>query len=250
MTEKGLLLVTGGSRGIGAAVAKRAAKKGWTVALTYRSNRQEAEALVASIRDEGGRASCHQCDVGDEASILRLFEAIDGLDQPLRGLVNNAGIVDQASPLAAMTTERMRRVFDVNILGAFIVAREAIRRMARSDGTAGGAIVNVSSIAAKLGGAGTYVDYAASKGAIDTLTVGLGLELAGQGVRVNAVRPGIIDTDIHADAGDPQRVDRVGSSLPMQRAGEPEEVADAILYLLSDEASYVTGALLDVSGGR
>ncbi len=250
MPEKGLLLVTGGSRGIGAAVARQAAAEGWKVAFTYRKAQHEAESVAASIRADGATVSIHRCDVGDEGDILGLFEEIDALGLPLRGLVNNAGIVDQSMDLAAMDTGRLERMFRVNVLGAFLVAREAIRRMSKRHGGQGGAIVNVSSIAAKLGGAGSYVDYAASKGAIDTMTVGLGLELADQGVRVNAVRPGIIDTDIHADAGTPDRVQQIGHQLPMKRAGQPEEVADAVLYLLSEKASYVTGALLDISGGR
>lgn len=243
------LLVTGGGRGIGAATVRLAARRGYRVCFTYQARRDAAEALVAEVAAAGGEAHAFAADVADEAAMLGVFAAIDALG-PLAALVNNAGIVEPQARLAQLDVARIRRIFDTNVLGAFICAREAVRRMSTAHGGAGGAIVNVSSKAAQLGGAGEYVDYAASKGAIDTLTVGLAREVAAEGVRVNAVRPGLIYTDIHARGGEPARVDRLRSGVPMQRGGTADEVAGAILWLLSDEASYVTGATLDVAGGR
>ncbi|WP_152046511.1 SDR family oxidoreductase [Aureimonas psammosilenae] len=243
------MLVTGGSRGIGAAVARLAAAKGWAVAVNYASNERAAADVVAAIETNGGTALAVRGDVGSEADVLRMFEAVDRRG-PLKALVNNAGVVDEASRLDAFTAERLDRMFRVNVLGTIICAREAVRRMSTVHGGTGGAIVNVSSAAAKLGAPGLYVDYAAAKGAVDTLTVGLAKEIAGEGVRVCAVRPGIIETEIHASGGQPNRVAELTPSLPMRRAGSAEEVAKAILWLVSDEASYSTGAILDVSGAR
>ena len=249
-TENKLLLVTGGSRGIGAAVAKLAAEAGWTVALTYRAAKDEAMAVVSDIERAGGRASAHQCDTAERASIRAMFEDIDTLGVPLRGVANNAGMVNLAKPFMDKDAEEIERLYAVNTLGATLVIHAAAKRMAKSRGGAGGSIVTTSSIASRLGGAGASVEYSASKAAMDCLTFGLGAELASDGIRVNAVRPGIIDTDIHADIGMPNRVEKIGNTLPMGRAGTPEEVARTILFLLSDDASYVSNAILDVSGGR
>jgi len=244
------ILITGGSRGIGRATALLCAGEGWNVAINYASDADAATDTVDAASARGGKAFAMQGDVRDEAAMIALFdravETFGGLD----GIVNNAGIVAPKSTVAQMDVARMRTVFDTNILGAYIVAREAARRMGRSAGGRGGSIVNVSSAAARLGSAGEYVDYAGSKGAVDTMTTGLAGELAPEGVRVNAVRPGLIDTDIHASGGQPDRADRIGSKTPLGRAGTAEEVAQAILWLLSDKASYVTGAFVDVSGGR
>jgi len=245
-----VLLVTGGSRGIGAAVSVAAAQHGWAVAVNYASNKDAAEAVVETIREAGGEAIAIAGDVGKPEDIKSIFTKIDAHFGRLDGLVNNAGIVDVIQRLDEMTPERLERMFRINITGSMLVAAEAVRRMSTRHGGKGGVIVNVSSIAATLGGGGQYVDYAASKGAIDTFTVGLAREVAAEGIRVNAVRPGIIDTDIHAAAGLPDRARDIAPQLPMKRAGTADEVADSILYLLSPHASYITGALLDVSGGR
>ncbi|MFS8111980.1 SDR family oxidoreductase [Rhizobium jaguaris] len=251
MTGKSpVLLVTGGSRGIGAAVSIAAARQGWAVAVNYASNKAAAETVVSAIRDAGGEAIAIVGDVGSADDIRSIFSAVDQHFGRLDGLVNNAGIVDRVQRLDEMTPERLDRMFRINITGSMLAAAEAIRRMSTRHGGKGGAIVNVSSVAATLGGGGQYVDYAASKGAIDTFTLGLAREVAAEGIRVNAVRPGIIDTEIHAAAGLPERAREIAPQLPMKRAGTAEEVADAILYLLGAQASYITGAILDVSGGR
>ena len=245
-----VLLVTGGSRGIGAAVSVAAAQHGWAVAVNYASNKEAAEAVVATIREAGGEAIAIPGDVGKPEDIKSIFATIDAHFGHLDGLVNNAGIVGVIQRLDEMTPERIDRMFRVNVTGSMLVAAEAVRRMSTRHGGKGGVIVNVSSLAATLGGGGQYVDYAASKGAIDTFTVGLAREVAAEGIRVNAVRPGIIDTDIHAAAGLPDRARDIAPQLPMKRAGTADEVADSILYLLGPHASYITGAVLDVSGGR
>ncbi|HET9223405.1 MAG TPA: SDR family oxidoreductase [Roseiflexaceae bacterium] len=244
------LLVTGGSRGIGAATAHLAAQRGYIVCITYLRNQAAAEAVVAGITANGGRALAFAADVGVEREVVRLFEQIDVQLGPVTALVNNAGILEQQMRVDQMDAARLQRIFTTNIVGPFLCAREAVRRMSTVYGGTGGAIVNVSSGAARLGAPGEYVDYAASKGAIDTFTIGLAKEVATEGIRVNAVRPGVIYTQIHASGGEPQRVDRVKASVPMQRGGQAKEVARAILWLLSDEASYITGACLDVTGGR
>ena len=245
-----VVLITGASRGIGAATALLAAQKGFAVAVNYANNSLAADEVVRQIRAGGGTAMAVQADVAQEAQVLAMFELIDAKLGPLSGLVNNAGVVDVASRVDAMTVERLQRMFNTNIIGAFICAREAVKRMSTRHGGAGGSIVNLSSAAARIGSPGQYVDYAASKGAIDTFTLGLAKEVAVEGIRVNAVRPGIIDTDIHASGGDPGRAARMAVQLPMQRAGTALEVAQAIVWLLGPEASYTTGALVDVAGGR
>jgi NAD(P)-dependent dehydrogenase (short-subunit alcohol dehydrogenase family) len=242
--------VTGGSRGIGAATARLAAQRGYTVCITYLQNQIAAEAVVADIAATGGRAIAMAADVSAEREVIRLFEQVDAQLGPISALVNNAGILEQQMRVDQMDAARLQRVFTTNIVGPFLCARQAVRLMSSSYGGAGGSIVNVSSGAARLGAPGEYVDYAASKGAIDTFTIGLAKEVATEGIRVNAVRPGVIYTEIHASGGEPQRVDRVKAAVPMQRGGQAEEVAQAILWLLSDEASYITGACLDVTGGR
>ena len=244
------MIVTGGGRGIGAATARLGAERGYAVAINYQRNRETAEALVRKINDSGGKAIAVAGDVALEADVVRLFETVDRSLGRLNALVNNAGIVDRGTRVEHLGAERITRMFAVNVTGSFLCAREAVTRMSTRHGGGGGAIVNVSSIASRLGGAGEYVDYAASKGAIDTFTVGLAKEVGPEGIRVNAVRPGIIRTDIHLASGDPARVERIGPSAPLQRPGEAEEVARAIVWLLSDEASYMTGALVDVAGGR
>jgi NAD(P)-dependent dehydrogenase (short-subunit alcohol dehydrogenase family) len=245
-----VVLVTGGSRGIGAATAALAARRGFDVCVNYRRERRAAEDLAGEIARAGGRAMAVQADVAVEADVLRLFDTIDRELGPLTALVNNAGILEPQMRLEAMDAGRWTRVFATNVIGAFLCAREAVRRMSTRHGGRGGAIVNVSSGASRLGSPGEYIDYAASKGAIDTMTIGLAREVAGEGIRVNAVRPGFIYTDIHASGGEPGRVDRVKASVPLQRGGRPEEVAGAILWLLSDEASYTTGTFIDVTGGK
>lgn len=244
-----VMIVTGGSRGIGAATARLAAERGYAVVVNYVSNADAADDVVGSIEAKGGRAIAVKGDVGEERDIRALFEAADRFGR-LGCLVNNAGIVYRAQTVAEMEFARIDRMMRVNVTGSILCAREAVRRMARSRGGAGGAIVNISSVAAKLGGSGQYVDYAASKGAIDTFTVGLAKEVVEDDIRVYGVRPGIIDTEIHASGGQPHRVADLAPSLPMKRAGTGEEVARAILWLASSEASYSTGAILDVSGAR
>lgn len=247
---KPILLVTGGSRGIGAATARLAAARDYAVCLSYRSNAAAAGAVVADIERAGGDAVAVQADVASETDVLRLFATVDARPGRLAVLVNNAGILERQTTLLDMEAARWQRVLATNVTGSFLCAREAVRRMSTRLGGAGGAIVNVSSMAARLGSPGEYVDYAASKGAIDAMTIGLAREVAAEGIRVNAVRPGVIYTDIHASGGEPGRVDRVKGSVPMQRGGTAEEVARAILWLASDEASYSTGTFIDVSGGR
>jgi NAD(P)-dependent dehydrogenase (short-subunit alcohol dehydrogenase family) len=245
-----ILLITGASRGIGAATARLAAERGYAVCVNYRANEAAACGVVSEIERAGGRAVAVAADVSVEADVVRLFDTIDRELGPLSALVNNAGILDLQSRVEQMDAARLTRVFATNVTGAFICAREAVRRMSTARGGAGGAIVNVSSRAAQLGAPGEYVDYAASKAALDALTIGLAKEVAGEGIRVNAVRAGIIYSDIHASGGEPGRVDRLGPTLPMQRGGHPIEVARAILWLLSEDASYSTGTFIDVAGGR
>ena len=245
-----LLLVTGGSRGIGAAVSRQAAAAGWHVAVNYSRDAAAAEAVAAEVRASGRRAWTLQADVADEAQVASMFARLDAEAPPLVGLVNNAGVVDRARRLDEMDLARWQRMFAINVIGPLLCARAAVKRMSTRHGGRGGSIVNLSSIAARLGAPGEYVDYAASKGAIDSFTIGLAGELVAEGVRVNAVRPGIIDTDIHASGGRPDRAHTLATKLPMQRPGCTDEVASAILWLLSDGASYTTGALLDVTGGR
>ena len=247
---EGVMIVTGGSRGIGAATARLAAERGYAVCVNFVANERAALTVVDEIRDRGGRAIAVRADVAREADIVHLFDEAVKQFGALMALVNNAGILERQGRVEDMDVARLERVFTTNITGAFLCAREAVRRMALRHGGRGGAIVNVSSMAARLGAPGEYVDYAASKGAIDTFTIGLAREVAEDGIRVNAVRPGVIHTDIHASGGEPGRVDRVKSSVPMKRGGDPEEVARAILWLCSDESSYSTGTFIDVSGGR
>ena len=246
----GLVLITGASRGIGAATALLAARQGYAVAVNYANNSLAADEVVRQIRQSGGQAMAVQADVAIEAQVVAMFEKIDAKFGPLTALVNNAGVVDQTTRVDAITLARLQRLFAVNVFGTFVCAREAVKRMSTRYGGSGGAIVNVSSVAARLGSPGQYVDYAAAKGAIDTFTVGLAKEVAAEGIRVNAVRPGIIETDIHASGGLPHRVRDMTPQVPMQRAGTAEEVAEAIVWLLGDQASYATGALLDIAGGR
>lgn len=251
---EGVLLVTGGSRGIGAAVARLAAEAGHAVLLSYRRDAEAAAAVVKAITTAGGQARAVQADVADEAQVLQLFDALDAwcaaLGRPFTGLVNNAGVLETQMKLVDMSADRWERVLRTNVIGSFLCAREAVRRMACSQGGLGGAIVNLSSRAARLGAAHEYVDYAASKAAVDAMTLGLSREVAPEGIRVNAVAPGLIRTDIHASGGEPGRVDRLSLAVPMGRGGEPEEVAQAVLWLLSEASSYTTGTVLEVSGGR
>ena len=245
-----VMLVTGGSRGIGAATAVMAAEQGYAVCVNYVRNRAAAMSVVETIETAGGRAIAMGGDVASEADVIMLVEEVDRALGPLTALVNNAGILAAQQRVDGMDAARLNRIFATNITGSFICAREAIRRMSIKHGGSGGGIVNLSSAAARLGAAGEYVDYAASKGAIDTMTIGLARELAAEGIRVNAVRPGIIYTDIHASGGVPDRVERLKDAVPMRRGGQASEVAAAIMWLLSDHSSYVTGAIIDVTGGR
>ncbi|HEX3703230.1 MAG TPA: SDR family oxidoreductase [Vicinamibacterales bacterium] len=244
-----VLLVTGASRGIGAATARLAGARGYAVCVNYRANRTAADAVVADIAQPGGRAIAVAADVSSEPDVLRLFDTVDRELGPLNALVNNAGVLAKQARVEEMDAERLRAIFSTNVIGAFLCAREAVKRMSTRRGGSGGAIVNVSSAAARLGSPREYVDYAASKGAIDTITIGLSKEVAGDGIRVNTVRPGLIYTEIHASGGEPARVDRLKTAMPMQRGGDPLEVARAILWLLSEEASYSTGTFIDVTGG-
>lgn len=243
------MIITGGSRGIGRATALTAAARGFRVVVGYASNQKAGDEVVRQIEARNGKAIAVKCDVGVEADILALFKAADALGT-LAALVNNAGIVGPAMRVDQMSADRIQHIMTVNITGSFLCAREAVKRMSTKHGGKGGVIVNISSAAAKFGSANTYVDYAASKGAIDTFTVGLGQEVATEGIRVAGIRPGLIDTEIHASSGEPDRAHRLAPMVPMKRIGKAEEIADAVLWLMSDEASYVTGAILDVSGGR
>ncbi|MDZ4101120.1 MAG: SDR family oxidoreductase [Hydrogenophaga sp.] len=245
-----VLLVTGGGRGIGAATARLAASQGWAVAVNYTANSLAADEVVRGIRELGGTAIAVQADVADEAQVLAMFQKIDAKLGRLGGLVNNAGVVDVSARVDEMSVARWRRMFDINVIGSMLCAREAVRRMSTKHGGEGGAVVNVSSAASRLGSPGQYVDYAAAKGAIDAFTIGLAKEVAAEGIRVNAVRPGLIETEIHASGGLPTRVRDLQHLVPMQRGGSADEVAQAIVWLLSDAASYTTMSLLDVSGGR
>jgi NAD(P)-dependent dehydrogenase (short-subunit alcohol dehydrogenase family) len=247
--DHGVVLVTGGSRGIGAAVARQAAAAGWAVCLTYRADEAAAGSVVADIEAAGGTAAAVRADVADEADVLAAFAAADALG-PVTALVANAGIGAAKARVDELSAERVQRILAVNVLGPILCCREAVRRLSARHGGPGGSIVLVSSAAARLGSPGEYVDYAASKGAVDTLGLGLAREVSGEGIRVNVVRPGIIETDIHASGGQPDRVARLGPSVPIGRAGRPVEIADAVVWLLSDQASYVTGSVLDVAGGR
>ena len=249
MNDK-IALITGASRGIGAATAVLAARQGWAVAVNYQGNQAAAESVVQQIRAAGGTALAVQADVADEAQVLAMFATVDAQLGRITALVNNAGVVDVPARVEKMSTARLRRMFDINVIGSFVCAREAVRRMSTRHGGAGGSIVNVSSAAARLGAAGQYVDYAAAKGAIDTMTLGLAREVAAEGIRVNAVRPGLIETDIHASGGLPDRVRDLAHQVPMQRGGTAEEVAEAIVWLMSDASPYTTMSLLEVSGGR
>jgi NAD(P)-dependent dehydrogenase (short-subunit alcohol dehydrogenase family) len=244
------LLVTGGSRGIGAAAAVLAARHGWDVAVNYTRDQAAAERVAAQVREAGRRALVLQADVADEDQVLAMYAAVDREFGRLSGLVNNAGVVDMPARVDEMSLQRLQRMFAINLTGSFLCAREAVRRMSTRHGGTGGVIVNLSSAAAKLGSPGQYVDYAASKAGIDLMTLGLAREVATEGIRVNAVRPGIIDTEIHASGGLPDRARQAAPMVPMQRPGTAEEVAQAIVWLLSDDSSYTTGAVIDVTGGR
>jgi NAD(P)-dependent dehydrogenase (short-subunit alcohol dehydrogenase family) len=248
-TDK-ILLVTGASRGIGAATARLAAQRGYAVCINYLANADAASALVQDIERIGGRALAVAADVALESDVVRLFRTIDQSLGPLSALVNNAGILERQSNVESMSAARIQRIFATNVIGTMLCSREAVLRMSTKRGGRGGAIVNVSSMAARLGSPHEYVDYAASKGAVDTFTIGLSKEVGDAGIRVNAVRPGLIDTDMHASGGEPGRIERLKGSVPMQRGGTAKEVANAILWLLSDEAAYTTGTFVDVSGGR
>ncbi|WP_347341452.1 SDR family oxidoreductase [Bradyrhizobium pachyrhizi] len=249
MTDK-VVVITGGSRGIGRATALAAAARGYRIVVGYASNKTAADEVVAAIEARNGKAIAVKCDVGSEADILALFKAADGFGT-LGALVNNAGIVGKSGVrVDEMSAERIQQMMAVNVTGSILCAREAVKRMSTKHGGKGGVIVNLSSVAAKLGAPNTYVDYAASKGAIDSFTIGLGYEVANEGIRVAGIRPGLIDTDIHAAGGEPDRAHRLAHMVPMKRVGTADEIANAIVWLISDEASYVTSAILDVSGGR
>jgi NAD(P)-dependent dehydrogenase (short-subunit alcohol dehydrogenase family) len=248
VTDK-VVVITGGSRGIGRATALAAAARGFRVVAGYATNEAAANDVVAAIEGKNGKAIAVKCDVGSEKDILALFEAADEFGT-LGALVNNAGIVGPSARVEDMSAERIQRMMAVNVTGSILCAREAVKRMSTRNGGKGGVIINLSSVAAKLGSPNTYVDYAASKGAVDSFTIGLGHEVAGEGIRVAAIRPGLIDTEIHASGGEPDRAHRLAHLVPMKRVGTSEEIANAIVWLMSDEASYVTSAILDVSGGR
>jgi NAD(P)-dependent dehydrogenase (short-subunit alcohol dehydrogenase family) len=245
-----VVLITGASRGIGRATARLAGARGWTVGVNYLHNEPAADETAAEVGRAGGRARVLRGDVANEADVIAMFDALESAYGRIDALVNNAGIVAPSLQVADMSAERMKRVFDVNVYGAFLCAREAARRMSKDRGGDGGVIVNVSSAAARLGSPNEYVDYASAKGAIDTMTIGLAKELGPQGVRVNGVRPGLIDTEIHASGGQPERAARLGAQTPLGRPGTADEVAEAIVWLLSDAASYTTGAIIDIAGGR
>lgn len=247
---KKTILITGGSEGIGAATALLAARQGYVVCINYRRNQEAARSVLNRIKEDGGEAYAYQADVSDEEQVVRMFSSIDREVGTLTALVNNAGIIEPQQRLVQMSAERLHKVFATNVVGSFLCAREAIKRMSAKNNGSGGSIVNVSSMASRLGSPFEYIDYAATKGAIDSMTLGLSKEVAEDNIRVNAVRPGTIYTDIHGKAGEPNRPERVREAIPMKRAGQPEEVARTILWLLSDEASYITGALVDVAGGR
>ncbi|RGE42105.1 SDR family oxidoreductase [Comamonas testosteroni] len=248
--DRKVVLITGGSRGIGAATAVLAARKGWNVLISYQHQRAAADAVVNQCQQLGAQALAVQADMAEEAQILKLYAALDQQFGRLDALVNNAGVVDTAQTLAEFSMQRLERMFRINTIAAFVCAREAVLRMSTARGGHGGAIVNVSSIAARLGAPRQYVDYAASKGAVDVMTLGLAKEVAAEGIRVNAVRPGLIETDIHASGGQPDRVQRLAPNVPMQRGGTAEEVADAIVWLMSDGSRYTTGSLIEISGGN
>lgn len=248
--NQGALIVTGAGRGIGAAVARAAAREGWAVVVNYGQSREAAEDVVARIVTDGGEAIAIEADVADEAAVMRMFFEAEARFGRIGGLVNNAGITGGYSRVGDVDLERVRRVLEVNVTGTILCSREGVRRMSTARGGAGGAIVNLSSLAARTGGATEWVHYATSKGAVDTFTIGLAREVANEGIRVNAVAPGLIESDIHAAAGDPERPRRMAPSIPMQRSGEPEEVAEGVIWLLSPAASYVTGTILEIGGGR
>jgi NAD(P)-dependent dehydrogenase (short-subunit alcohol dehydrogenase family) len=245
-----VILITGGSQGIGASTAILAARKNYSVCINYHNNDSAANDIVKKIHVEGGKAFAFKADISKEDEVLNLFENIDNKVGKISALINNAGIIESQKLFVDMNAARLQNVFGTNVIGSFLCAREAIKRMSTKRGGNGGTIVNLSSIAARLGAPFEYVDYAASKGAIDTMTIGLAKEVAEEYIRVNAVRPGLIRTDIHAKAGDPGRIERLQSLVPIKRAGDPEEVANLILWLISDEASYVSGAIIDATGGR
>ncbi|MDC0078475.1 SDR family oxidoreductase [Deltaproteobacteria bacterium] len=245
-----VLIITGASRGIGAATARIAGRSGYVVCVNYLKNKAAAKQIVEEINADGGRALAVGADISREEEVVKLFCTVDDKLGKISALVNNAGILETQMRIEDMNAARLNRVFLTNVIGSFLCAREAVKRMSTKNGGKGGAIVNVSSAAARLGSAGEYVDYAASKGAVDSFTKGLAQEVAEEGIRVNAVRPGVIDTDIHSSGGEPGRVERVKASIPMKRGGSAEEVARAIMWLLSSESSYTTGSLLEVSGGR
>ena len=249
VVDRGIAVVTGASKGIGAATGRLLATRGWAVCLTYLADDAGAAAVTAAIGEAGGRAWAVQADVADEQGVEAVFRSVDHAG-PLTALVNNAGVVAPRARVEELDADRLHRLFAVNVIGTILCAREAVRRMSTTNGGSGGAIVNLSSAASRLGSPGEYVDYAATKGAVDSFTIGLAREVATEGIRVNAVRPGIIDTGIHTTGGQPDRVARLGPAVPTGRAGQPDEVAAAVAWLLSDEASYCTGAIVDVSGGR
>ena len=245
-----VVLITGGSRGIGASTAILAAKKGWTVCISYRSRHSEADIVLDQIKKHGAQALAIKADIGREEDILSLFETLDTEFGRLDALVNNAGVIAHQSKLVDMSATRLQEIFNINVVGNFLCAREAIKRMSTNNGGDGGSIVNLSSAAARIGSPNEFIDYAASKGALDTMTLGLSKEIAQEGIRVNAVRPGLIETELHRDAGDINRPEKLKQFIPMRRAGRANEVANSIVWLISEEASYVNGALIDVAGGR